>query len=44
MLRGLLASLILHAGAGYVLVYGVPAILCRFPTPMSSMYPWMLLM
>lgn len=33
MLRGLLASLILHAGAGYVLVYGVPAIPLSLPDP-----------
>ena len=33
MLRGLLASLILHAGVGYVLVYGVPAIPLSLPDP-----------
>ena len=33
MFRGLLASLILHAGAGFVLVYGVPAIPLSLPDP-----------
>lgn len=33
MLRGLFASLILHAGAGYVLVFGVPAIPLSLPDP-----------
>ena len=33
MFRGLLASLILHAVAGFVLVYGVPAIPLSPPDP-----------